>query len=139
VIAIDHYINGRTLTESIQMFPGMMDRVFKRRTSPRTPFVSRAFELAASYLGDGLYSADNVEAVLKDALGADKTIQDCSYATFTGTKVGLPAATVSRHPSYRVFTNYNGVGKRSHDDGESLVPRSSPCERILTEIETRAS
>jgi hypothetical protein len=117
VIAIDHCINGRTLSESIQMFPGMMERAFKRRTSLDIPFLSRAFELAASYFADSLYSADHIESVLKEALGADKKLLDCSYATSTGTKVGLPVATVSRHPSYRIFTNYNGVGIRDGDKG----------------------
>ena len=99
----------------------MMERVFKRRTSLDIPLLSRAVELTASYLADGLYPADNVEAVLKEALGTDKTILDGSYASLTGTKVGLPVATVSRHPSYRVFTNYNGVGTRGADQGESCL------------------
>jgi hypothetical protein len=123
VIAIDHYINGRTLTDSIHMFPGMMERVFKRWSS-LIPFLSRAFELSASYLHDGLYSADNIETVLKKAFGTDKHILDCSYATSTGTKVGLPLATVSRHPSYRIFTNYNGVGIRDKDQGTFLKASS---------------
>ena len=100
------------------MFPGMMEQTFKRRVSFNIPFLSRAFELTASYLTDGLYSADNLEAILKDALGADKHVLDTSYATSTDTRVGLPVATVSRHPSYRVFTNYNGVGTRDHDMSE---------------------
>lgn len=119
MIAIDHYINGRSLSESIQRFPEMMQRTFKRRSSLNIPLLSRAFELTASYLADGLYSAENLEAVVKDALSADKHILDVSYATATGTRVGLPVATVSEHPSYRVFTNYNGVGKRAGDQGQS--------------------
>ena len=98
-----------------------MQRTFKRRSSLNVPLLSRAFELAASYLADGLYSAQNLEAVLKDALGADKHILDLSHATATGTRVGLPVATVSRHPSYRVFTNYNGVGKRAGDRGQFVL------------------
>lgn len=115
---MDHYINGRTLSEAIQQFPGMMERTFKRRTSLDIPFLSRAFELTASYFADGLYSAEAIESVLKQALGANKNILDCSYASATGTKVGLPVATVSKHPSFRVFTNYNGVGKRHAGLGE---------------------
>ena len=91
----------------------MMQRSFKRRSSLNIPLLSRAFELTTAYLADGLYSAETLETVLKDALGADKHILDLSHATATGTKVGLPVATVSKHPSYRVFTNYNGVGKRA--------------------------
>jgi hypothetical protein len=129
VIAIDHYIKGRPLEESIQMFPEIAERVFKRRKAFNIPFISRAFELIVSYFTDGLYSAQNIESVLKEVFGIDKSILDCSYATSTGTKIGLPVATVSSHPSYRIFTNYNGVGIRDEDQGElpicDLVQESS--------------
>jgi hypothetical protein len=92
VIAIDHYINGRTLSGSIQRFPEMMKRTFQPRSS-----------LNISYLADGLYSAETLNSVLKEALNADKHILDVSYATATGTRVGLLVATLSRHPSYRVL------------------------------------
>lgn len=101
----------------------MMEQTFKRRVPLKIPFLSRAFELTASYLADGLYSADSLEAVVKDALGVDKHILQASYATSTGTRVGLPVTTVSQHPSYRVFTNYNGVGTRDGEMGE--LPRSN--------------
>jgi hypothetical protein len=115
---MDHYINGRSLADAIEMFPGLMERTFQRRVSLNIPFFSRAFELTASCLADGLYSAGNLEAVVKNALGADKHILGTSYATSTGTRVGLPVATVSQLPSYRIFTNYNGVGRRSREMGK---------------------
>jgi len=74
-----------------------------------------------SYLADGLYSPDNIEAALKEVFSADKSILDCSYATSIGTRIGLPVATVDQRPSVRIFTNYNGVGERSKDHG------MSPC------------
>jgi hypothetical protein len=134
---MDHYINGRALSESIQRFPGMMERTFQRRSSLAIPLLSRAYELTASYLADGLYPAGAIESVLKEAFGADKNILDCSYATATGTKVGLPVATVSRYPSYRVFTNYNGVGKRDEDMGGHLL--GGQVETQLTGAKTEAS
>ena len=118
------------------MFPGLMERTFQRRVSLNIPFLSRAFELTASCLTDGLYSAGNLEAAVKDALGADKHILEASYATSTGTRVGLPVATVSRHPSYRVFTNYNGVGTRDHDMGE--FSKSSRSERSTDSREAKS-
>lgn len=136
MIAIDHYIHGRSLTDAIQMFPGLMERTFQRRVSLNIPFLSRAFELTASCLADGLYSAGNLEAVVKDALGADKHILQTSYATSTGTRVGLPVTTVSRHPSYRVFTNYNGVGSRDHEMGEFL--KSNQSERSADSREAKS-
>ena len=99
------------------MFPEMAERVFQRRNAFNIPFFSRAFELAMSYFADGLYSARNIESVLKEVCGIDKSILDCSYATSTGTMLGFPVATVSNHPSYRIFTNYNGVGTRDEEQG----------------------
>jgi hypothetical protein len=115
---IDHFINGRALDESIDMFPGIMERAFRRRATLRLPFLSKGVRLLASYFADGLYKADNIEAVLQEVIGTDKHILDCSYATATGTKVGLPVATVSKHPLYRMFTNYNGIGARSRAGGK---------------------
>lgn len=96
----------------------MTGRVFKRRVSFHIPLISRIVEIMLSYFTDGLYPARNVDTVLKDWV-TNKSILDCSYATSTGTKIGLPVATVSNHPSYRFFTNYNGVGKRDGDQGKS--------------------
>jgi hypothetical protein len=116
VIAIDHFIGGRPLEQSIEMFPGIMKRAFQQRFTKRIPFVTQLLQFFASFCTDGQYSANSIEAVLKEILGME-SILDCSYATMTGTKVGLPAATVSRHPLYRIFTNYNGVGKKDADRG----------------------
>lgn len=124
---MDHYINGRSLTDAIEMFPALMEQTFHRRVSLNIPFLSRAFELTASCLANELYSAKNLEAVLKNTFGADKHILEPSYATSTGTRVGLPVATVSRLPSYRIFTNYNGIGRRSYE-----MSRFSRAKRTRT-------
>jgi hypothetical protein len=118
IIAIDLFLNGRPLDEAVQQFPHLIERAFCRRRSLRVPFLSTGVRLAKSYLADGLYSASNIDAVLKEVIGTDGNISDCSYATSTGTKVGLPVATVSKHPLYRIFTNYNGVGTRSREGGK---------------------
>jgi hypothetical protein len=110
------------------MFPKIMERAFQQ-SALRVPVLSRGVRLVKSYLADGLYSAENLEAVLKEVIGTDKGILDCSYATETGTKVGLPVATVSKHPLYRIFTNYNGVGKRSQDAGTCSCLRGGKSAR----------
>lgn len=120
IIAINHFILGQPLEESIQMFLEMAGQVFKRRVSSHIPLISRMVEITLSYFTNGLYPARNVNAVLKDYV-TNKSILDCSYATSTGTKLGLPVATVSNHPSYRFFTNYNGVGERDGDQGKSHI------------------
>jgi hypothetical protein len=107
----------------------MVGRAFKRRKAFNIPFISRTYELLASYFADGLYSAENIESTLKEVFGTDKSILDCSYATSTGTRIGLPVATVSNHPSYRIFTNYNGVRARDEDEGKCFREAE---KRILT-------
>jgi hypothetical protein len=85
------------------------------------PFLSTRVQLAKSYLSDGLYSASNINTVLKEVISTDKNILDCSYATSTGTKVRLPIATVSKHPLYRIFTNYNSIRAQSRDSGKCIA------------------
>jgi hypothetical protein len=80
------------------------------------PFVSSIFTLWISFLFDGLYPAEHIEAALKEAFG-DRRILDYSYATSIGARVGLLVATVCE-PSRRLFTNYNGVGVRDKDQGK---------------------
>ena len=65
-----------------------------------------------SYLNDGLYPTKNIEAALRDAFGMNTSILDISHASSNGTLVGLPVATTDDRPSCRVFTNYNGSGKK---------------------------
>jgi len=74
-----------------------------------------------SYFADGLYPSENIETTLKQAFGIAKSILDVSHATRTGTRVGLPVATVDDKPSCKIFTNYNGVGERKEENGKSGV------------------
>lgn len=120
---------GRPLQESIKTFSAMAGQVFKKRLPSSIPLLSHAAESLVSYFTDGLYSAGNVDAVLRDWI-TNKSILDCSHATSTGTKIGLPVATVSDHPSCRLFTNYNGIGERDSDQGK---PDSRAWEPRLAE------
>ena len=101
-------------------FSEMASRVFKKRMSSSIPLLSRLADFVVSYFTDGMYSASNVDAALRDWI-TNRSILDCSHATTTGTRVGLPVATVSDHPSCRLFTNYNGAGERDCEQGESAV------------------
>jgi len=90
----------------------------------KIPILTQVLQYFVSYLADGRYSAQNIEAALKEVFGVNRTVLDYSHATWTGTKVGLPVATVDSNPSCRVFTNYNGVGERAPDQGR----RPTSCE-----------
>jgi hypothetical protein len=114
------FINGWSIDQSTQTFERLAKLAFKRRKVLNIPILSRIHELLASYLDDGLYPAKNIEAALKEVFGTDRSILDYSYATSTGTRVGLPVATIDSEPSRCIFTNYNGVGTRHPDQGKLL-------------------
>jgi hypothetical protein len=52
----------------------------------------------------------NMEAVLQETFGSEKSILDYSSATATGTKIGITVSTMKPEPF--IFTNYNGLGDR---------------------------
>jgi hypothetical protein len=112
------FLNGWSIDDSTEKFEKLAKRAFKRRKVLGIPFLSRIQEALLSYFTDGLYPAKNIEAALKEAFGAERSILDSSYATSTGTRIGLPVATVQERPSCRIFTNYNGIGVRDEDQGK---------------------
>ena len=77
----------------------------------RIPVLSHILEFLVSYLADGLYSANNLEATLKEVFSSDIGILNNSYATAIGAKVGIPVTTVLETDPC-LFTNYNGAGPR---------------------------
>src|SRR5947199_116077 len=97
----------------------MVTHVFKPRLSSSVPVVSHVAQAILAYFTDGLYPASNIDTPLRQWIRG-KSLLDCSHATSTGTKIGLPVATVSKLPLFRFFTNYNGVGERDSEQGEYL-------------------
>ena len=116
VLALFH--NGWSINKSSDVFEKLAKLAFQQRKVLKIPFISRIQEIIISYLADGLYPAANIEAGLQEAYGKERSILDCSYATSIGAKIGLPVATVQERPSSRLFTNYNGIGKRSPNQRE---------------------
>jgi phage tail protein X len=111
------FINGWSIDDSTDTFEKLAKLAFQRRKVLNLPFLPRILELLISYLADGIYPPGNIEAALKQVFGANRGILDYSHATTTGIRVGLPVATVDEKPSYRIFTNYNGVGERIREQG----------------------
>jgi len=123
---------GLPIESSAKLFEEMAVRVFKRRKTLRiplqlpflgrvaltVPIPSRLFELAVTYITDGLYPAENIESILKEVFGTEKSILDCSYAASIGTKLGMLVATVSKHPICRIFANYTNTREMSDQQGE---------------------
>jgi hypothetical protein len=116
------FINGWSVDDCANVFEGLAKKAFEPRwffhipVLPRIPILSHILEFLVSYLADGLYAAEGLEAALKDAFGSDRSILECSHATAIGARVGLPVTTIFETDSC-IFTNYNGVGARPQDCG----------------------
>ncbi len=117
MIILAIFVNGWSLNDSTKIFEKLVKLAFKRRKVFNIHFLSRALEFLVLYFADCLYSAENIEVALKEVFSM-KNILDCSHVTSTGTRIGLPVATVDGRPSCYIFTNYNGVGERSQRKGK---------------------
>jgi hypothetical protein len=103
---------------------------FEKEKTLGIPFLAWIAKAVRLYRRDGIYKAESIESVLKFVLGRKQTMLDISYATEVGAKLCVLVATVLKQPSYRVFTNYNGVGQRSEKQGKS--GSHGTCEHLLT-------
>jgi hypothetical protein len=124
------FIHGWSVDDCIKAFEKLAKAAFQRRKLFSLPFFPRILELLISYFTDGLYPPENIEVALKQVFGTSRSILDYSHATETGTRVGLPVATVDDKPSCRIFTNYNGVGERAEELG--MFRRNRDRSNLLT-------
>jgi len=111
------FVQGMSIEESTETFERLAKVAFKPRKMLKVPIFRNLMEFMISYFTDGLYAPENIESALRQVFGVDKSILDVSHATSTGTRIGLPVATVDGMPSRRIFTNYNGVGERGKGNG----------------------
>lgn len=118
IIVLALFVNGWSVDKCGERFEQLARLAFQPRPSPGIPIISHIVDSLVSLFADGRYPADNLEAALQETFGRDRSILDCSRATATGARVGLPVTTI-RDVSTCVFTNYNGVGKRSSRCGKS--------------------
>ncbi|KAF7894677.1 uncharacterized protein EAF01_010127 [Botrytis porri] len=90
---------------------------------PGIPGFSVLASFLISYFADGCYSAEHLEAILQEEFGRERSILDCSNATATGTRIGIPVTTI-QDTSTCIFTNYNAIGTRSEKCGyHALRPK----------------
>ncbi|KIV98622.1 uncharacterized protein PV09_09590, partial [Verruconis gallopava] len=109
LIVLALFNGGLSVEESSRVFEELSRYAFAPRKVFKIPFLSSVQKAVLSYIRDSLYPAENIETPLKAIFGTDKSIIDCSYASLTGTKVGIPVATADERPSCKIFTNYNGA------------------------------
>ena len=63
-----------------------------------------------SLITDGIYPAQDLEAMLQEVFGSETRILDCSSATATGIMIAITVTSMKLEPF--IFTNYNGLGDR---------------------------
>jgi hypothetical protein len=107
--------------QCIERYERLVTKAFVPRPSLKIPLLSPILDFCISFIADGRYPVANLEAALQEAFGNDRSIIDCSNATATGTRFGLPVTTI-RDTSTCVFTNYNGVGTRPQGCGKDGCP-----------------
>jgi hypothetical protein len=119
IIILALCVNGWSVDKCAESFERLAKLAFEPRPSLKLPIVSPLVDFLVSFFADGRYSAANLEAALQDTFGTDRSILDCSRATASGTRIGLPVTTI-RDVSTCVFTNYNGVGSRPPGSGNGV-------------------
>jgi len=128
------FVNGWSIEESTEIFERLAKVSFMPRKVSKIPIFRSLIEFLISYFADGLYAPGNIEMALKQVFGNDRSILDVSHATTTGTRIGLPVATVGGTPSRRIFTNYNGVGERIEGQGTF---HTIQVDQDMTKVEDR--
>ncbi|KAG7125813.1 hypothetical protein HYQ44_000853 [Verticillium longisporum] len=100
LITAEMCLNGSSIDQAIQRFGILAKQVFHRRRGVRIPFLP---SLLRRWIAHGLryFFPFPQLAQLIDIL------------------LCLPVATIDKKPLERIFTNYNGVGKRPRNQGRS--------------------
>ncbi|KAM9874547.1 hypothetical protein VDGL01_11377 [Verticillium dahliae] len=159
LITAELCLNGSTVDQAIKRFKKLARRVFQRRRGLRIPFVpsflrecvgrlldhfapfssfTRLINLLIWLCADGQYSPKTIEEALRLTHNA-RGMLDISHASSTGTRVGLPVATIDKKPLERIFTNYNGVGTRQEDQDYVVRPREGLGNVPVWEVGRAAS
>ncbi len=120
------YINGWSIEDCIDHFERLAKQAFERRYFSYLQWLFRLRTILISLITDGIYPARNLEAILQNVFGSDKSILDCSGATAMGSKIGITVSSMKPQPF--LFTNYNGLGDREGEkyDKYGILLGSAP-------------
>ncbi len=102
--------NGWSVEDCIDHFEYLAKQAFELHHFSYFRWLSRLRAILISLITDGIYPAHNLEVVLQEVFGSNKSILDCSSATSMGIKIGITVSTMK--PAPFIFTNYNGLGDR---------------------------
>ncbi|EDN92146.1 hypothetical protein SS1G_08008 [Sclerotinia sclerotiorum 1980 UF-70] len=126
IVALKLCVMGWSIEKCIERAEHFAKFAFQPRLMSHIPAFIRSIpgfsafvSFLVSYFADGCYSADYLEEILQEEFGTERSILDCSNATATGTRIGIPVTTI-QDTSTCIFTNYNAIGTRPSKCGESL-------------------
>lgn len=122
VIVLDLIVGRSTIDESLARFQRWVTEIFPVKQYRFLPRVRKLLDFLVGLLRDGQYDCDVLEAVMQQAFGEDATLFDTNAQNWLGTKLGVMATTVSE-VDLRIFTNYNGPGRRPRDTGMARLAR----------------
>lgn len=120
VIVLDMVVGRSTIEESLTRFTHWVTEIFPVKQYHFLPRLRKILDFLIGLLRDGQYDCDVLETVMQQAFGRDEILFDTNAQNWLGTKVGVTATTVSE-VDLRIFTNYNGQGRRQRDTGNAYT------------------
>ena len=116
LIAIALFLQGWTVSRSIEQFKTMTKRVFRRPYGENT-FVARCRQYVRSILSDGYYNIQSLEDILRESFGHDRRMFDTPLLD-SGTRVAVTASDIADASTF-IFSNYNGLDDRKSKCGKT--------------------
>ena len=123
LIAIALFLQGWTVSRSIEQFKAMTKRVFRRPYAEGT-LVARCRQYIRSFLSDGYYNIQSLEDSLKESFGYDRKMFDTPLLD-ASTRVAVTASDIADASTF-IFSNYNGLDDRKSKCGKSSPVLSQP-------------
>jgi hypothetical protein len=117
------YKAGLSVDDSIHVFEELASMAFQPRRLSSIPVISCIEKIIVSYLEDGWYSPEGLEAALRQVFGETMTMFDISYAAAIGAKIAVTVTTTKNTDC--LFTNYKKLSKRHEDLGTSALRGST--------------
>jgi hypothetical protein len=110
IIALVLGKKGWTIEDCIHHFERCAKVSFQRNSHSYFEWIFQLYLILKSLITNGIYPAQDLEAMLQEILGSDTRILDCSSGTAMGIMIAITVTSMKPEPF--IFTNYNGLGDR---------------------------
>ncbi len=95
----------------------LVKRFFVKKRKESQTLLGRLHRVLKCCISDGYHDVSTLETIFKECFGETRRMFDTS-SSVSGTKVGVTAITILDASSF-VFSNYNGLGVRNKESGET--------------------